>query len=82
MMSANKYTYSFMEAVEVCLSGKAFIRGENFRPGLYVTVDNMGILVFKEKNSWESSWLPISQWVISQKYKVFRALTDVELELK
>lgn len=81
-MSDNKYTYSFMEAVEICLSGKAFIRGENFRPGTYVTVDSMGVLVVKEKNSWESSNLLITKGVISQKYKVFRVLTDAELELK
>lgn len=78
----SKYNLTFIEAVEKCLNKQGFIRGEEFAPGVYVDVNDMDILVLKDKFGKELSQLMISKGVVNQKYKIFKVATDEELDIK
>lgn len=47
----NQYTLTFQEAVEKCLKGEGFIRGDQFAEGVYVKTENhMLVVMDRSKN--------------------------------
>ncbi|MFF0828843.1 hypothetical protein ACFYU8_18540 [Brevibacillus sp. NPDC003359] len=79
---ADLYDLTFFEAVEKCLNGQGFVRGSDFKPGLYVENRN-GVLVLIDGTNYSIvDNMFISKGVISQKYKLFNVANKKELELE
>jgi hypothetical protein len=81
----SQYNLSFFEAVEKCLKGEGFIRGNDFAPGCYVA-NRDGMLVVLQRT--ESGWNELigvfgitHSAVFSQKYKLFSVASPRELEM-
>lgn len=78
----NSYTLSFLDAIQKCLLGQGFIRGENFADGIYVDCKD-GILVLVDGKDYSVlENLYITGGVIKQKYKIFTVANKEELNLK
>lgn len=81
-----KYTLSFSEAVEKCLKGEGFIRGNGFDKGVYIKPKN-GVLyvVSINKQGWHEELNPFMITVstaLEQKYKLFSVASKKELEME
>ncbi|WCK57185.1 hypothetical protein PP175_28775 (plasmid) [Aneurinibacillus sp. Ricciae_BoGa-3] len=76
------YTLSFQEAIEKCIKGEGFIRGELFQAGLYVK-NYHGVLVEVDgkKHHEIVDNLMISTGLFNQKFKLFCVVNPKELEI-
>ncbi|WP_242299208.1 hypothetical protein [Bacillus cereus group sp. BfR-BA-01382] len=60
-----KYDLTLMEALEMCLNGEGFMRGDGFKSGVYVKLHN-GMLVTVDANKMNSY---IDTLLYQQRYK-------------
>lgn len=76
------YNLTFMEAIEKCLNGKGFIRGEHFEKGVFIENRN-GILYLIQHDDMYRDLGPvmITQNMLKQKFKIFEVANKKELEL-
>ena len=78
------YNLGFFEAAEKCLHNKGFIRGKEFKEGVFV--ENVGgVLTMRERTEHNYHYLgnlPLTLPILSQKYKLFPVANAKELELK
>lgn len=74
------YNLSFYEAIEKCCNGEGFIRGENFKDGVYVKkVGETLVAVDAFDLNHVIGNLYVSEGILSQKYKLFKDIADEEL---
>jgi hypothetical protein len=83
----NEYTLTYQEAIEQCLQGKGFIRGNDFDKGVYVRPNKDGILVVVSVNQhgWHEeimNYYMNDSTVFRQKYKLFSVASKKELGLE
>ncbi|PLS19196.1 hypothetical protein CVD28_01955 [Bacillus sp. M6-12] len=85
-MKKDNYTLTFQEAIEKCLKGEGFIRGDDFAKGVYVKPNKDGILIVIGVNEqgWHeeiSTFMITHSVVFRQKYKLFSVANKEALEL-
>lgn len=74
------YSLSFYEAVEKCLKGEGFIRGDKFRDGIYVKKQGETLIAVDAFHSDKVVGnFYVSAGILSQKYKVFHDAVKEEL---
>lgn len=74
------YSLSFYEAVEKCINGEGFIRGESFRDGVYVRKQGEKLVAVDAFNSNKVVGdLYVSTGIMSQRYKLLENIADEEL---
>lgn len=74
------YNLSFYEAIEKCCNGEGFIRGENFKDGVYVKKVGETLVAVDAFNlNHVIGNLYVSEGILSQKYKLFQIVADEEL---
>lgn len=75
------YNLSFYEAIEKCCNGEGFIRGENFKDGVYVKKVGETLVAIDAFNlNHVIGNLYVSEGIMSQKYKLFQNIADEELK--
>lgn len=75
------YNLSFYEAIEKCCKGEGFIRGENFKDGVYVKKVGETLVAVDAFNlNHIIGNLYVSEGIMSQKYKLFQNIADEELK--
>lgn len=83
----DNYTLTFLEAIEQCLQGKGFIRGDNFDKGVYVKPNSQGVLVVisVDEHGWHKELMEFymsHSTVFYQKYRIFSVASKKELGLE
>ncbi len=74
------YCMSFYEAIEKCVNGEGFIRGEKFKDGVYVKKQGETLVAVDSFNSNRVIGnLYISEGIMSQRYKLIKCLANEEL---
>ncbi len=74
------YSLSFYEAVEKCLKGEGFIRGDKFRDGIYVKKQGETLIAVDAFHSDKVIGnFYVSAGILAQKYKVFHDAAREEL---
>lgn len=74
------YCLSFYEAVEKCINGEGFIRGDKFKNGVYVKKQGDILIAVDAFNCNKVIGnLYIGSGIISQKYKIFNYANNEEL---
>lgn len=74
------YSLSFYEAVEKCMKGEGFIRGDRFRDGVYVKKQGETLIAVDAFHSDKIVGnFYISAGIMAQKYKVFHTPAKEEL---
>lgn len=74
------YSLSFYEAVERCVNGEGFIRGDQFKNGVYVKKQGEMLIAVDGLNSNITIGnLYISTGIMAQKYKLFNSIDKAEL---
>lgn len=75
------YNLSFYEAVEKCVNGEGYIRGDKFKDGVYVKKQGETLIAYDGFNSNKVVGnLFISTVIMSQKYKLFQNIENEELK--
>jgi hypothetical protein len=75
------YSLSFFEAIERCVNGDGFIRGDKFRDGVYVKKQGETLIAIDAFNSNKVIGnFFISTEIMAQKYKLFDSVLDEELQ--
>lgn len=75
------YCLSFYEAVEKCINGEGFIRGDKFKKGVYVKKQGDTLIAVDAFNSNKIVGnMYIGSGIISQKYKIFTSVDEEELK--
>jgi hypothetical protein len=81
----SEYNLSFFEAVEKCLKGKGFIRGNDFAPGCYVANRDGMLVVLQRTEGGLDEFVGVfgitHSTVFSQRYKLFYVASPKELEM-
>lgn len=74
------YWLSFYEAVDKCINGEGFIRGERFKNGVYVKMQGDNLIAVDGLHSNKIIGnLYIGKGILNQKFKLFNNLSDDEL---
>lgn len=74
------YNLSFYEAIERCCNGEGFIRGENFKDGVYVKKVGETLIAVDAFNlNHVIGNLYVSAGIMAQKYKLFQSIVEEEL---
>jgi hypothetical protein len=74
------YCLSFYEAVEKCINGEGYIRGNKFKNGVYVKKQGETLIAIDAFNSNKVVGnLYIGTGIISQQYKLFNCIIEEEL---
>lgn len=82
MYMKTKYDLTLMEALERCLNGEGFMRGDGFKSGVYVKLHN-GMLVTVDANKMNSyiDTFIVSTTLQSQRFKIFPVANAKALEM-
>ncbi|MFJ8528297.1 hypothetical protein [Bacillus sp. NPDC094106] len=77
-----KYELPLMEALERCLNGEGFMRGDGFKRGIYVKLHE-GMLITVDANQMHSyvDTFILSTTLQSQKFKIFSVANAKQLEM-
>lgn len=79
----SEYTLSFQEAIERCLNGEGFIRGEDYAPGIYVRNENDVLVVVDGKRNHVVDFnMMITKGALRQKYKLFSVANNKAIGLE
>ena len=75
------YSLSFYEAIQKCVNGEGYIRGDRFKDGVYVKKqgDNLIAIDGFHSNKVVGN-LYISSGMMTQKYKLFQEIEAEELK--
>lgn len=79
---SEKYNLSYLEAIQRCLDGKGFIRGDGMTNGMYVKKEDGLLIIVNGKDHHRKHMdLYIHQNLLGQKWKLFsvansKALTN------
>ena len=76
-----KFDLSFEEAIKACLNNEGFLRGENFKKGVFIANED-GVLVVKERANFGYTTLNnfmITKGSLEQNYRLLIAATDKAL---
>lgn len=78
------YNLTFMEAIEKCLNGEGFIRGEGFQKGIFIENRNGTLYLIQHDGDMYRDLGPlmITQNMLKQRFKIFEVANKKELELK
>lgn len=75
------YNLSFLEAIEKCLNGEGYIRGDKFRDGVYVKKQGETLVAVDAFNSNKAIGnFFISTGIMAQKYKLFEEVSAGEMK--
>lgn len=75
------YSLSFYEAIEKCVNGEGYIRGDKFKDGVYVKKQGETLVALDGFNSNKVVGnLFISTGIMTQKYKLFKQIENEELK--
>ena len=69
-----EYNLDYLEAIQKCIDGKGFIRGDGMADGMYVKNDKtLGMLVIIDGNNFHKKHMDlyISHGLLSQNWKLF-----------
>jgi hypothetical protein len=74
-----EYNISFSEAINLLLEGK-WLRGQNFKLGVYIKLDLIGQLVLVDTfNSYKETPYAFIRSLVNQKYRIITFATVKEL---
>ncbi|MBB6215751.1 hypothetical protein HNQ80_001840 [Anaerosolibacter carboniphilus] len=74
------YSLSFYEAVEKCLNGEGYIRGDQFKDGVFIRKQGEMLIAIDGFNANRVIGnFYISSGILSQKYKLFNYIEKDEL---
>lgn len=74
------YGLSFYEAIDKCINGEGYIRGERFKNGVYVKMRGDNLIAVDGLNSNKVIGnLYIGKGILNQKFKLFNILSKDEL---
>jgi len=77
-----EYKLTFMEAIEKCLNGDGFMRGDAFKSGIYVKLhDGMLVTVDGKQMHRQIDTFIVSTTLQNQKFKIFSVANVKELEM-
>lgn len=79
-MTKKNYDLNFIDAIQACLIGGGFIRGNDFDKGLYVKADK-GQLIIVDGNDLHRKLMDlyINHGLMDQKWKLFHVANQTEL---
>ena len=75
------YSLTFYEAIQKCVDGEGYIRGDRFKDGVYVKKQGENLIAIDGFNANKVVGnLYISSGIMSQKYKLFQDIEEEELK--